>query len=117
MSDNKIIDLNATPAAPAQPARLSHKTANELAGALQRWTELRNAKIKTPTTDAELAGLTEYMATTLITHSSDLLGAWFVVRAEYEPLIGVLTNIKARLDAVCQRPCGADCDCHQTKPS
>jgi hypothetical protein len=60
---------------------------NQLAANYTRFVELRELTIKTPNTDAELSGLTENIANTLITYAPDLIGCWMVVRGEYEPYL------------------------------
>lgn len=107
MSENKIVaakfaDNNKTiiPADSKVPERLNIKIATEIGGALERWHTLRNQAIKTPTTDAEIAGLTEFLANQLLTHAPELLGCWYVVRNEYEPLVNVVFNVLGRVDGI-----------------
>lgn len=86
-------------AKPQPPARLNAALATEIGGALERWHTLRNQAIKTPTSDAEVAGLTEYLANRLLEFAPELLGCWFVVRNEYEPLIGTIATVMNRVES------------------
>jgi hypothetical protein len=121
--DNKIVaakfaDNNPKQIVPADtqaPQRLNVKAATEIGGALERWHALRANKIATPTADAELAGLTEYLANQLLTYAPELLGCWFVVRNEYEPLVNSAFTLLSRVDAMrAQRAQAAQCQCQGT---
>jgi hypothetical protein len=79
---------------------LTRKDAIELGGALARWHELRNTAIKTPTSDAELKGLTEHIAQTLIQHADEFVGCWFTIRDEYEPVLNLLARVTQRVSHI-----------------
>lgn len=79
---------------------LTRKDAIELGGALARWHELRNSTIKTPTSDAELKGLTEHIATTLVEHADEFVGCWFTIRDEYEPVLNLLARVTQRVSHI-----------------
>jgi hypothetical protein len=79
---------------------LTADEAMKLGGAYQRFSELRGLVVQTPTSEAELKGLTEYLATTLIDHASEFIGCWFAVRNEYEPILGLLARIGERVSGI-----------------
>lgn len=85
---------------PKPPLRLTAKDAEQIGGALQRLHELRNQSIQTPTQDAEIAGLVEFLAPRLMEHAHELLGMWYVVRHEYEPLVNNIARILNRVNVV-----------------
>jgi hypothetical protein len=68
----------------------------QLAQSFARFQFIRNATIKQANDDAELRGLTEFMAQFFIDHAAEFLGCWQVLRSEYEPLIGVLSVLARR---------------------
>lgn len=69
----------------------------QLSQAYARFSFIRNATIKQANDDAELRGLTEFMAQFFIDHAAEFLGCWHVLRAEYEPLIGVIATLARRV--------------------
>jgi hypothetical protein len=111
----KTINVKQTALPPPVPDRLNMKAANEIGGALERLRAMKEERIATPTTDAEKASLIGWLADRLITHAPELLGAWFVVRHEYEPLVNGMTAIFTRANALAaqrmqqqQKPCCGD---------
>ena len=81
---------------------LKKQEAHQLGEAITRWYELRDQAIKTPTSDAEIKGLTEFIANTLMTHAHEFLGCWFTIRDEYEPAINFIARIGTRVEHVRQ---------------
>jgi len=81
---------------------LKKQEAHQLGEAVARWYQLRDQAIKTPTSDAEIKGLTEFIANTLMTHAHEFVGCWFTVRDEYEPAINLLARVGTRIDHVRQ---------------
>lgn len=75
---------------------INREQITQLSEAYARFVFLRNATIKQPKDDAELRGLTEFMAQFFIDHASEFIGSWYAVRNEYEPLIGLITQIARR---------------------
>lgn len=84
-----------TPKAP-----LTKEEAAKLGGAFQRFTELRAKAVKTEAEVAELTGLSEYLAITLIDHAAEFIGCWFAVRDEYEPILGLLARVGQRVSGI-----------------
>jgi hypothetical protein len=86
---------------------LSFETANEIAGALARRQELTSTTILSKDTEAELRGLNQYLTTALANHSEELLGCWFTIRREYEPLLQAFSTVAFRVGAILSRPAPA----------
>lgn len=91
MSNNKI---------PAQRQTLDMQLASQIAGALQRINELSQLSVQLPAHVAEIKGNHEFLANTLIQHADELLGCWFTVRREYEPLIRAFSTVAFRVSGV-----------------
>lgn len=83
-----------------QRATLTQEQAMQLAQSYARFEFLRNATIKQPKDDAELRGLTEFMASTFIDHASEFIGCWFGVKNEYEPLLNIFAQALNRVDGI-----------------
>lgn len=79
-------------------AELTHNEVQRIAGALADLHELEDQKIITPTTEARKRGLREYLSNSFIKFGPQFLGAWFSLKGEYEPLIGVLAMVFKRVD-------------------
>jgi len=96
MSDKKNIapDTAATNAR----ASLSVKAAQEIGGAMHRLSELRTKAIVESGDANERRSLEAWLSSALLAHSSELLGCWFVVHNEYEPLIANIGSILRRVD-------------------
>lgn len=61
--------------------------ANQLMLVQARIFELRAQKVTTPTSVKELSALEQEFETTVLAHSGELLGAFMLVKNEYEPLM------------------------------
>lgn len=83
---------------------ITPKELDEVAGAYTRWVELRAQQIQTPTTDAEIKGLSEFLADKLLTHASEFIGSLYVLKREYEPLLGLLAQLSRRVIAQVTQP-------------
>jgi hypothetical protein len=68
------------------PSALSKGRAVELATCLRKLRATHEKSIIDPGNEAEKVALTEALATGLLTHADELLGCWFAVKDEYEPL-------------------------------
>src|SRR6267142_1750518 len=79
---------------------LTQAKATQIAEAYARFSQLRGTAIKTPTADAELKGLSEFLANELINHASEFIGCWFAVRNEYEPILGLLARVSQRIHGI-----------------
>lgn len=101
---------NITPINPPPPNNLL--TADEcqkIAGALQRLNEIKDANCivslhgvnqnDAKRTEQECRDLIEYLSVTLIKHARELVGCWFVVKGEYNPLIQSLVPLVQRINA------------------
>ena len=75
---------------------LSEQVATEIAGSLHRLNELGDSTIVNPATEAEVKGLRQYLANTLPQYANELIANWFIMRNEYEPLIGGFTALMRR---------------------
>jgi len=79
---------------------LTYKLAEELGGALDKLEELAQTKIKTKESEAEERGLKAFVAETATHNLQELLGCWFTIRREYEPLLNVLAVMTKRVQGV-----------------
>lgn len=84
------------------PSPLTEAKANEIVRALQRFGELKGSDslIINPRNEAEITGLKNFLASSMIEHGSEFMGCWVAVRSEYEPLIQVLERIGSRLTGI-----------------
>lgn len=85
---------------PIKVKRLSTEIAIQLGGALAKVAELENLSIVTKESEAELRGLKSFINDTLHEYANDLLGAWFVVRQEYEPLVNGVSRLLFRASSL-----------------
>lgn len=70
---------------------------NQAAAAFTRFVELREQTVATPTSEAEIRGLAEFLSTFFINHAAEFLGNWITVRTEYQPLVQVLSPLFRRV--------------------
>lgn len=94
----EIVETPTTNATPPGPLTLAQAT--QLGGALARLNELRDQKIQTPTAEAEMNGLMEFVANTFLRHADEFIGCWFTIRQEYEPMIRGFSQIFSRVESV-----------------
>jgi hypothetical protein len=107
-------------AAPTPPrAGLTMEAANQLGGALQRRAELSALTILTKETEAELRALGSFIAETITDNAAELLGCWFTVRREYEPLLKAFASVAFRVSGILSYPVAAagPAEQQQTAPS
>lgn len=83
-----------------QPPQMTNAEVRQLGQSYARFHFLRNATIKQPKDEAELRGLTEYMATTFIDHASEFIGCYVAVKSEYEPLLNIFAQIVNRVSNI-----------------
>lgn len=82
---------------------LNQATAAQLAHGFARYVqlteELKSGIItpETATKAAERDGLEKHITATLLRHSGELLGAWNIVRTEYEPLLRSVATVFGRI--------------------
>lgn len=70
---------------------------------MQQLSELSGKKIISPADEATCSGLVQYLQTALLAHSNELLSCWFVMRAEYTPLISGFAALLSRASNTVQR--------------
>lgn len=82
--------------------KLDRPKFDQLAVALGRLEDIKqlSALSKTREVEAEAMGLVEFLSVQLIDHASELLGCWFVVKAEYEPLCNAVLPIVNRANSI-----------------
>lgn len=103
MSENSTPSL--TPVTlPPKSERLTADEATKIAGALQRLNEIQNSpnivSLHAPQKEKqEVEDLINYLSETLIKNAKELLGCWFVVKGEYEPLARALVPVFQRARA------------------
>jgi len=83
--------------------RLTPDVAIGIGKALARFQELSNTKIVTPNSQAEIAGLGQFLFNSFVAYASDLLGCWHTTRNEYEPLVMLFASISSHVDRVKQQ--------------
>lgn len=70
-----------------------------IGGALDHLRQLESQAIATPTSEATKRALREFLFKSFTRHGSELLGAYFTLKGEYEPLIGTLSILFRRVNA------------------
>lgn len=107
--DNNVITLpNGAPAITkegaerlnAPPKTLTMSGVNSLGGALHRLHELKAQSVLTPTLEAEVRGLIEFLSAGLIEHASELIACWVAVKTEYEPALNLLATMSHRVSHI-----------------
>ena len=83
--------------------QLTFKQAEELGGALARLAELGDSKIITKENEAERNTLQRFVTTTAVECLPDLLGAWFTVRRQYEPLLLAISGVVHQVGGIIAR--------------
>lgn len=105
-NESKIVNLAGQPVQEAegettqpQPPRrrLNAQIIEQLAAQLNRLSELSQHKIISRNDEAEKAGIHAFLAEHFVVFGSELLGCWYTVRGEYEPLLRVITAVTARV--------------------
>lgn len=86
-----------------KPAVFDLKLAGEVAGALGRFRELSALDVQTPAHAAEIQGTIQYLSQTFLTHGETLLGSWFTVRQEYQPLLQAFATVAHRVGGILNR--------------
>lgn len=76
---------------------ITAEEANKARNAVVRLHALNQTKIVTKDGDAEKRMLSDYLNKFTSQHVDELIGGWFVLRYEFEPLLGALAPIVARL--------------------
>jgi hypothetical protein len=84
----------------AARVKLDNKSANEIAGALNRFRALTNYNVLTKEHEAELRGTVEYLNQAWLTHAEELLGCYFIIHNEYEPLISTIAGVAQRVSGI-----------------
>lgn len=85
--------------APQQPARLNPAAAGHIAHCLAQHAELTeklSSGLVTPDTaaqKAQLAAVEKTLSAAMLAHGRELLGAWNVVRTEYEPILRSVATV------------------------
>jgi hypothetical protein len=101
MKDNKIIvPPSSETKQPSGPIALNRPVAGDLVATLQKLRAIYTSKIETRESEAEKVGLTEHLATGLIRHADELLGCWFAVKEEYEPLTMGMAGLLRRASKI-----------------
>ena len=76
------------------------ETGKQLIDAMTRLTQLAKLDSKDANAKAEEAGLQEYMRNHLFEHAGHLLGCWFAIKNEYEPLCNAFASIANRAQGI-----------------
>lgn len=101
---------NITPINPPPPNNLlTADLCQKIGGALNRLNEIKNANVivslhgvgaaNAQKTEQECRDLIEFLSVTLITHAKELIGCYFVVHGELQPLIRALMPLVQRVNA------------------
>lgn len=92
---SKIISLG--DATKEHRAALTVQDIQNIGAAYARLIELRDQKVVTVNTEAELKGLIEFLSKELIDNADELLACWLAVKTEYEPALSLLSRISIRV--------------------
>lgn len=76
---------------------LDINVATRIAGALDHLNQLDTQVVLTPTNEATKRALTAFLNNSFRKHGPELLGAFFSLKGEYEPLIGTLAILFRRV--------------------
>jgi hypothetical protein len=79
---------------------LTFEQFQEIATAYGRLLDIKASVIKTPNHDAEAKGLVEFICNQMLEHAPEFLGAWVVLKNEYEPAVNALSLIFPRMHAL-----------------
>jgi hypothetical protein len=77
-----------TPATMEELARAGH--------AVRRLKILKDMKVHTPQSEAELRGVQTFLIEFCMEHVDELIGSTIAIKTEYEPLVGVLASLLRR---------------------
>lgn len=90
---------------PSQPTykALTVRDIASLRAAYVKLAENLSSKLTTPTKDAEVKGLKEYIANTMLVHADEFLGAWITLNREYQPMLMGLSGLFARVQDIIRR--------------
>lgn len=72
----------------------------QIIDSIDRLAQLQSMKDKTPNDTAEANGLVEFLKNALFEHAASLMGCWYAVRTEYEPLCNAFAHIASRADSI-----------------
>lgn len=86
--------------APGRRDTLSAQVAQQMRSSVIRLAQLNSTKIVTKDSDAEKAALESFLRQQAYANISELLGCWFAVRNEYEPLIKAYATLLSRSTAL-----------------
>lgn len=84
----------------AAPVILSKVRANELVACMQQLRTLHGKSILEAGDEEQKVALTQALATGLLTHVDELLGCWFAVQEEYQPLTLAVASVLRRANAI-----------------
>lgn len=79
---------------------LDRNVGMQLIDAIHRLNQLSSSVIVNKNDDAEKAGLEKFLYTGLVAHASVLLGCWFTVKTEYEPLVNCFSHLLERANGL-----------------
>lgn len=117
MSDNKIIEItgkeaetiardakNGAPTpAPRVQRGLTIEDVMPLRNAVVRLRKLRQQSIVTPNTEAEIAGLQNFIGGALLANADEFIGTWLVCTTEYMALVKAWTAFNSRCAGLMQQ--------------
>jgi hypothetical protein len=83
-----------------QQPTLTRAIAEQISHDIARLQELSSSAIATPTRDQEINALQGQLASALLQFAPDLISAWFIVKAEYEPFMGALATVFSRINQI-----------------
>ncbi len=79
---------------------LELETGKQLVESINRLVQLQTLNADDANSKAEAAGLEAYIRNTLFEHAGALMGHWYAVRTEYEPLCNAFASIANRAFAI-----------------
>jgi hypothetical protein len=83
-----------------QQPTLTRAIAEQISHDIARLHELSSSAITTPTRDQEINALQGQLAGALLQFAPDLISAWFLQKAEYEPFMGALATAFGRINQI-----------------
>lgn len=91
---------NTAPNKPKETAPLTMQNIHAIGGAYHRLLELKSQSVVTPTTEAEVKGLLEFLANELISHADELVACWVILHTEYQPMLNLFATVGARISGI-----------------
>lgn len=82
------------------PEQLDRQTAEELFKAYRDYVRIGMTQVRTPEMDVEFSAAEKFLQANLLRFTGELLGCWFRVANEYEPLLMVFASLQRHANSI-----------------